>query len=81
MERSPSPPQSAEDLVEALVRQEAAVVDEVRAMLAVHRERRVELRRELHALFGQFGRFPRSDNVLHLRLVHGGASSDRDPSA
>lgn len=72
MERPPIAEQSAQDLVEGLVRHEAEVVNQVRALLEVHHARRLELRRELHAIIGQFGSFPAADNVRHLRLIHGG---------
>jgi hypothetical protein len=76
MERPPNPELSAEGLVEDLVRREADVVGQVRTLLEAHRERRLQLRRELHGLIGQFGKFPQTNNVHQLRLVRGGLADD-----
>lgn len=76
MDRPSSTQWFAEELVDRVMRQEMEVLAEVRAMLHAHRERRLELRRELHALMGQFGELPQPNNVTHLRLVHGGLDDD-----
>ncbi|RTL72249.1 MAG: hypothetical protein EKK41_05745 [Hyphomicrobiales bacterium] len=72
--------QLAEDFVERLMRNELEVMAQVRAMLEAHRERRLELRRELHGLMGQLGQFPETNNVVQLRLVKGGAEDASEAS-
>lgn len=72
--------QVAEDFVERLMRNELDVMAQVRALLEAHRERRLELRRELHGLMGQLGQFPETNNVVHLRLVKGGADDASEAS-
>ena len=60
------------------MKRESDLVDQVRGILEAHQERRMELRRDLHALFAQFGQFPQTNNVRHLRLVKTDRQDDVD---
>jgi endonuclease III-like uncharacterized protein len=78
VDRVVSQDQVAQELVETLVKRETDLVDQVREILEAHQERRMELRRDLHALFAQFGQFPKTNNVRHLRLVKSDKPDDVD---
>lgn len=80
MDSFSSSPKFAEDFVDRLMRNELEVLAQVRAMLEAHRDRRLELRHELHALMGQLGQFPEPNNVVHLRLVKGGVEDAAEAS-
>lgn len=58
-----------QELAKDLAQNDRQILEDMRAILEAHHERRAEIRRELHAIFSQFGQFPQANNVRHLRVV------------